>query len=233
MSPEEQKDSQNINNVQPNLQPQAPLTTIEKVDTGHGLGIASLITSFFVGIVGIILGIIGLNKSKKAGCKNGLAIAGIIIGAIQTAAVIAALFISVFTTFLFFNTVSNIQDSSNSSSDNSNVSQPKIILSKAWKGVYVLDDDTWDMVLFSEHNSTNVPMTQTNDFVYANGKYVMVSGNSEGIIFTSTDAINWDSQIIEGVKTLDGIAYGNNIYVAIGSSDGTILTSNDGISWKK
>ena len=56
----------------------------ENTDPGHGLGIASLITSFFIGIVGIILGIIGLNKSKKAGHKNGLALAGIIVGSIQT-----------------------------------------------------------------------------------------------------------------------------------------------------
>jgi hypothetical protein len=54
------------------------------VNPGHGLGIASLIVSLVgVGLVGLILGIVGLNKSKKAGHKNGLALAGIIIGAIN------------------------------------------------------------------------------------------------------------------------------------------------------
>ena len=47
------------------------------------MGIASLITSLFgLGLVGVILGIIGLNQSKKANQGNGMAIAGIVIGAI-------------------------------------------------------------------------------------------------------------------------------------------------------
>jgi len=59
------------------------------VNPGHGLGIASLITSLLgIGLVGIILGSIGLSKSKKVGQKNGLALAGIIIGAIDTVATI-------------------------------------------------------------------------------------------------------------------------------------------------
>lgn len=115
MSPEEQKKSQNINNAQPNFQPKAPLAPVPQIDAGHGLGIASLITSFFIGIAGIILGIISLNKSKKAGCKNGLAVAGIIIGAIQTTAVIVALFISAFTTFLFFGSVNDANNIHNDS----------------------------------------------------------------------------------------------------------------------
>lgn len=58
------------------------------VNPGHGLGIASLVLSLIgVGLVGLILGIVGLNKSKKVGQKNGLAIAGIIIGAINTVVV--------------------------------------------------------------------------------------------------------------------------------------------------
>lgn len=64
--------------------PVAPATPMAAVNPGHGLGIASLIVSLVgAGLIGLILGIIGLNKSKKAGQKNGLAIAGIIIGAIN------------------------------------------------------------------------------------------------------------------------------------------------------
>ncbi|MEP7205266.1 MAG: DUF4190 domain-containing protein [Candidatus Saccharibacteria bacterium] len=52
---------------------------------GKGLGIASLVTSLVgLGLVGIVLGIIGLKKSKTAGMKNGLATAGIILGIIST-----------------------------------------------------------------------------------------------------------------------------------------------------
>ncbi len=64
-------------------------------DPGHSLGIASFVLSFFIGIVGLILGIIGLSRSKKDGHKNGLALAGIIIGFIQTALVIIGTVISV------------------------------------------------------------------------------------------------------------------------------------------
>ena len=51
-------------------------------DPGHGLGIASLIVSVLgFGLIGLILGIIGLNKSKKAGHTNVMAIIGIAWGA--------------------------------------------------------------------------------------------------------------------------------------------------------
>jgi hypothetical protein len=61
----------------------APMTPTAE-NPGHGLGIASLIVSILgAGLIGIILGVIGLNKSKKAGQKNGLALAGIIVGALN------------------------------------------------------------------------------------------------------------------------------------------------------
>ncbi|WP_454042958.1 DUF4190 domain-containing protein [Cellulosimicrobium sp. Marseille-Q8652] len=49
---------------------------------GKTLGIVGFILSFLgcLSIVGIILSIVALNKSKKAGYGNGLAIAGIIVG---------------------------------------------------------------------------------------------------------------------------------------------------------
>lgn len=54
------------------------------VDPGHGLGIASLILSILgVGLVGIILGAVAMKKSRDAGHKNGIAIAGIIVGAVS------------------------------------------------------------------------------------------------------------------------------------------------------
>jgi hypothetical protein len=49
------------------------------VDPGKGMGVASLILAFFIPLVGLILGIIAKGKSKKAGFKNSLALAGIII----------------------------------------------------------------------------------------------------------------------------------------------------------
>ena len=47
----------------------------------NGLAIASLITSFFISIVGIILGHIALSQIKRTGENGrGLAIAGLVIG---------------------------------------------------------------------------------------------------------------------------------------------------------
>ena len=51
---------------------------------GKTMGIVGFVLSFLgcLSIVGIILSIVALNKSKKAGYSNGLALAGIIVGAL-------------------------------------------------------------------------------------------------------------------------------------------------------
>lgn len=51
---------------------------------GRTMGIVGLVLSFLgcLSIVGIILSIVALNKSKKAGYGNGVAVAGIIVGAV-------------------------------------------------------------------------------------------------------------------------------------------------------
>lgn len=63
--------------------PAEPLLPAE-TDPGKTLGIVGFILSFFVTVVGLILSIIGLVKSKKAGHKNPFALAGIIIGIVGT-----------------------------------------------------------------------------------------------------------------------------------------------------
>ena len=74
---------------QPIVQKTASQATTEKSipNPGKGLGIASLVVSFFIGLIGIILGIVGLIKSKKSGHDNVLAVIGIIVGSIQMLAV--------------------------------------------------------------------------------------------------------------------------------------------------
>lgn len=48
---------------------------------GKTMGVVALVLSIIgVHLIGIILGFVGLNQSKKAGQKNGFAVAGIIIG---------------------------------------------------------------------------------------------------------------------------------------------------------
>ncbi|MFJ2519840.1 DUF4190 domain-containing protein [Cellulosimicrobium cellulans] len=53
-------------------------------DPGKTMGIVGLVLSFLgcLSIGGLIVSIIAYNKSKKAGYKNGIALAGIIVGAI-------------------------------------------------------------------------------------------------------------------------------------------------------
>ena len=49
----------------------------------NGLAIASLVCSFFCGILGIILGIVAINQINKTNeGGKGLAIAGIVLGAV-------------------------------------------------------------------------------------------------------------------------------------------------------
>ena len=70
----------------------------EQTDPGKTLGIAGLVLSIIgcTSLIGLILSIVALNKSKKAGYKNGIALAGIIVGAILLVASIigAIVFVS-------------------------------------------------------------------------------------------------------------------------------------------
>src|SRR5690606_18808063 len=51
---------------------------------GKTLGIVALVLAFVAAPIGVILGIVALVHSKKAGQKNGLALAAIIVGAVVT-----------------------------------------------------------------------------------------------------------------------------------------------------
>ena len=53
-------------------------------DAGTGLGIAGFIVDFFVAPLGLILSIVAKVQSNRAGVKNGLATAGIILGIVFT-----------------------------------------------------------------------------------------------------------------------------------------------------
>lgn len=62
----------------------AQQTGYAQTNPGQSMGLAALITSFFVPIVGLILGIVGLKQSRKVGMSNGMAVAGIVIGSVFT-----------------------------------------------------------------------------------------------------------------------------------------------------
>ncbi|MEV8249834.1 DUF4190 domain-containing protein [Microbacterium sp. NPDC076768] len=47
---------------------------------GATLGVVAFVLSFFLWLIGLVLGIIALVQSKRAGQKNGFAVAAIVIG---------------------------------------------------------------------------------------------------------------------------------------------------------
>lgn len=53
-------------------------------DPGKTLGIVGLILAFLASLIGLIISVVAYKKSKAAGHKNTLALAGIIVGAVVT-----------------------------------------------------------------------------------------------------------------------------------------------------
>ena len=51
-------------------------------DPGRTMGIVGLVLAIFCSLVGMVVSIIAFNKSKQAGFKNNIALAGIIVGAV-------------------------------------------------------------------------------------------------------------------------------------------------------
>jgi hypothetical protein len=62
---------------------------------GKTLGIVAFILSFFIQLVALILGIIALVQSRKAGAKNGWALAAIIISVVLMVIGIIVLIVSI------------------------------------------------------------------------------------------------------------------------------------------
>ena len=68
----------------PAAAPAYPVSGPAAPAASNGLSVAALILAIFIAPVGLILGIVALVKSKKAGQKNGLALAAVFIGAVLT-----------------------------------------------------------------------------------------------------------------------------------------------------
>ncbi len=73
----------------------AGTTTAQGEIPGKTLGIVGLILSFFTALIGMIVSIIALRQSKRAGYKNTPAVIGIIIGALATLAGIIAIIVAI------------------------------------------------------------------------------------------------------------------------------------------
>ncbi|QTN33246.1 hypothetical protein HZ994_13300 [Akkermansiaceae bacterium] len=63
---------------------------------------------------------------------------------------------------------------------------------------------------------------------YGNGKFVQVG--QSGIIYVSTDGLNWTSPISPTTRDLRDVTFGNGRFVAVGDS-ATILHSTDAVNW--
>lgn len=97
-------------NFQPNVQPVAQNNGMATASLILGI-IANVCCGFPVGIVALILGIIGLSKSKTmCGNGKGMAIAGIILGAVSIVWGIAAMVIYSVYGYAIFQTIQNDYD---------------------------------------------------------------------------------------------------------------------------
>ncbi|QHC65662.1 hypothetical protein Q0F99_11490 [Rathayibacter oskolensis] len=67
-----------------------PSTVSSAPIPGRTLGIIAVVVAVFFNVIGLILGIVALVQSRRAGYRNGPAVAAIIVGAIFTVAAIIA-----------------------------------------------------------------------------------------------------------------------------------------------
>lgn len=57
---------------------------VRAADPGQGLGIAALVLALCgFSVVPLVLGLVALHQSRRAGFSNGFAIAGVVIGAME------------------------------------------------------------------------------------------------------------------------------------------------------
>jgi uncharacterized membrane protein len=64
--------------------PYAPSAVPVAVDPGRTLGIVGLVLSFVAALVGLVVSAIALRTSRRAGFRNGVALAGVIVGGVVT-----------------------------------------------------------------------------------------------------------------------------------------------------
>lgn len=69
--------------------PYAP-TLAPAADPARPLGIVGLVLSIFAGVVGLVVSIVAYAKSRRAGFRNGAALAGIVIGSLATIGLVVA-----------------------------------------------------------------------------------------------------------------------------------------------
>lgn len=91
------------------------------------------------------------------------------------------------------------------------------------------------------HQIASAPLTEIHGLAYGNGRYVAIGGgysegdcprqNLKGSVATSTDGQRWIKQFPITSETLNGVAFGNGLFVTVGTK-GAVLTSTNGLEWE-
>ncbi len=108
-------------------------------------------------------------------------------------------------------------------------------------GLYILHDDTVDMVWSTDRKNWNACSTNTtfryrfNDIVYAGGKFIACNGVQSNLnrIMYSEDGKEWTLLEIGDNAYMGRIAYGDGVFVSIGGATNTFMYSTDGINWNE
>jgi type II secretory pathway pseudopilin PulG len=198
----------------PQAVPQAPQQAPQQNpqnDPGRGFGIASLVTAIFgMSLVAIILGIISIEKSKKAGYPtNTLALIGIIWSVVS---------VILLTMFLAFLVLGNFQGAQSKGRDtetkndinsvyqkleeyyNTNVSYPSEFTAETFPGIdtYALTDANGDTFYFGDKNVITLAEAEsqskpTSDQMYQYLPYNCINNNCEGYAirgYVEKDTVN-------------------------------------------
>ena len=88
-----------------------------------------------------------------------------------------------------------------------------------------------DVITWTERTSgTNYSL---NGITYGNSTFLVVggSGDSNGVILTSSDGVTWSAQSKSGSNHVyRATAFGNSTFIIVGRN-GKILKSSDGSNW--
>jgi hypothetical protein len=101
-----------------------------------------------------------------------------------------------------------------------------------WNGNYLdsADGINWNL---KSVIGTIAPKAHMEDVAYSSslGRYVVVTGNTNSSIFTSTDETTWNElgAAVPG-GGLHGIVWTGSRFIAVGDA-GTVVTSTDGVTW--
>jgi hypothetical protein len=86
----------------------------------------------------------------------------------------------------------------------------------------------------SDRVNITMPMRVLFVITFGNGLFVAVGGDNGGSseLVTSPDGVTWTRVSVPSSNGLNGIAYGNNLFVAVGRNS-PFLISSDGKSWTR